>query len=1015
MAGIPALGRAQATRDINGRVIAAGTQDGVPGAIITVVGRLGGAQTNERGNFRLVAPAGDVTIIVRSVGYKRAEVKVPASQATLEVTVSRDPLRLDEVVVTGQATTTERRNATTAVTTVSAEQLTTVQSSSIENALQGKTLGATINMNSGAPGGGGQIQIRGVTTILGNGQPLYVVDGVIIDNTSTPTGANSVTRATGANVASSQDNNVNRLADINPNDIENVEILKGAAASSIYGAKATNGVVLITTKRGSANAPRVQLTQRVGQYRVDRLLGSRRYLNDSSALDASNFNGGGAAATAAVRAACTATSCQYFDYQKDLYGKTSPSFETIATLSGGTQDTKYYASVTNKYDAGTQINTGDKRQSLRVNLDQNLGTRLTATVGLNVSRSFTQRGLSNNDNTFTSPFYLFAYTPALINLNRKDAQGNYTVNPFAGGGSITSNPFQTLSYVGNNEDVYRNIGNGRLTFHAIQTDRNLVDFTVLGGFDAYNQGNAVYSPNFLQYEPNDGFLGTTLQGNALSRQSNGSLNGIWTYTPGPHGLFSFMNTARTSVGLQAEQRDQNAYRVRSRGLVPTIDLINQGTPTIEANKNAVRDQAYYVTEELGLLDDHLNLIGGFRAERSSVNGDRKKFYTFPRVSGSFRVTGERMPALHLDDIKVRAAVGTSGNQPRYGDRDITFNGLGLIGGVNALGAGQTVGNPLIKPEKMTETELGTDMSFLGGRVGFEYTHFDRKITDLLLTAPLSLSSGLTAKIVNGGRLRTTGNEFGLTVVPLRTRDFTWTSRNQWYNFNSTVEVLPVPAFVVASSGFGSAYGRARIAQGYKTTLIWGNLTHADGSVKDTVLADANAKYQMQFGNEFSYKRLTLNFLLDWKNGGYVGNLTNSLFDEGRNSADYDKPFAAGECLKNVATKICNTGGANTLGKFRYEAWNGGGNASVYVQDGGYVKLREVSLSFQVPEKWVQRIPIGTRDARISLTGRNLKTWTDYWGTDPEVNNFGNQNVARFVDLAPYPPNRSFFFSIDLGF
>ncbi|MDQ6828732.1 MAG: SusC/RagA family TonB-linked outer membrane protein [Gemmatimonadota bacterium] len=994
----------------------AASQQGISGATITITGRSGGALTNERGMYRFMAPAGDVTLVVRAIGYKRTEIKVPATTLVADALLETDPLRLDEVVVTGQATTTERRNATTAVTTVTAEQLTTVQSSSIENALQGKTLGATINMNSGAPGGGGQIQIRGVTTILGNGQPLYVVDGVIIDNTSTPTGANAITRATGANVASNQDNNVNRLADINPNDIENVEILKGAAASSIYGAKATNGVVLITTKRGSNNAPRVQLTQRVGQYRVDRLLGSRQFLSDSAALDASNYNGGGAAATAAVHAACAGSGgCKYYDYQSELYGKKNLSYESIATLSGGTQDTKYYASLTNKYDAGTQINTGDKRQSLRLNIDQNLGSRLTANLGLNVSRSFTQRGLSNNDNTFTSPFYLFGYTPAVINLSERDAQGNYPLNPFAGGGSTSSNPFQTLSYVGNNEDVYRNIGNGRMSFHALQTDRNLVDFTVLAGFDTYNQGNAVYSPNFLQYEPNDGFLGTTLQGNILSRQSNGSINGVWTFSPGASSRLHFLTSARTSGGLQAEQRDQNAYRVRARGLVPTIDLINQGTPTIEQTKNAVRDQAYYLTEELGLLDDHLNLIGGFRAERSSVNGDRKKFYTFPRISGSFRVGGDRLPALHLDDIKIRAAVGTSGNQPRYGDRDITFNGLGLIGGVNALGAGQTVGNPLIKPEKMTETELGTDMSFLNQRVGFEYTHFDRKITDLLLTAPLSLSSGLTAKIINGGRLRTTGDEFGLTVVPLRTRNFTWTSRNQWYTFRSTVEDLPVPAFVVANSGFGSAYGRARIQQGYRTTYIWGNLTHADGSVKDTVLADANAKYQMQFGNEFSYKRLTLNFLVDWKNGGYVGNLTNSLFDEGRNSRDYDVPFAAGECLKNVAGRICNTGAATTLGKFRYSAWNGGGQAGVYVQDGGYVKLREVSLSFQVPERWVQRVPLGTRDARISLTGRNLKTWTDYWGTDPEVNNFGNQNVARFVDLAPYPPNRSFFFSIDLGF
>ncbi|MEP6691704.1 MAG: SusC/RagA family TonB-linked outer membrane protein, partial [Gemmatimonadaceae bacterium] len=892
------------------------------------------------------------------------------------------------VTVTGQATTVDRKNAATAVSVVNAEELTRVPAASIENALQGKVAGANIAMNNGAPGGGGQIQIRGTTSILGNAEPLIVVDGVIVSNaTVNVAGINAVTRSSGSGPSATTDNEKSHLSDINQNDIESIELLKGAGASAIYGSKATNGVIVITTKRGRTGDTRVNVVQRLGTFQPERLLGSRHYLNAADALRAK----GTGIDSASVIAICT-PSCPYFDMQKDLFGHGDLSYETIVSASGGSERTKFFMSGTNKLERGTQLNTSSQKQTVRLNIDQSFTERWNASLGASLMRDFGQRGVSNNDNTGTSPFYMLGYTPAIINLNTKDATGNFIENRFQGGGKSTSNPFQTLSFLTANEDVYRGLGSGRLNYTALATDRNTVVLSAIGGIDWFNQDNRVYSPNFLQYEPNDGFLGTAVQGNGVSRQVNSSLNGVWTFTPRSRGL-----TATTSGGLQYEARRLNQYNLRARGLIPGVSNVNQGTQDATQAKNEVRDQAFYGQEEILAFSERLLISGGFRGERSSVNGDRKKYYYWPKGAASFRFVS---PIHWADEVKLRASVGTSGNQPRYGDRDLTLTNLGVVVGQNALGATQTLGNPTIKPEKMTEQEYGVDAAFLQSRIALEVTYFDRTITDLLLTAPLAPTSGLTQQVINGGKITSKGWELAATFNPIRTKSLNWVSRNTYYRVRGRVVSLPVPAFVVPASGFGSGYGRSRISPGYSTTAIWGNL-YRNGTFTDTVIGDATPKFNMQFGNDFTWKALALNVLMDWRKGGDVSNLTQNVFDEGFNSWDYDKPSP-------------DPAIGATLGAYRYNSWRASQNAKTYVQDGSYFKLREVTLSLDVPNRFYRFLP-ATKSVRLSLTGRNLYTWTKYWGLDPDAAQFGNQAVRINVDHSPYPISRSFFFTFDLGF
>jgi outer membrane receptor protein involved in Fe transport len=488
-------------------------------------------------------------------------------------------------------------------------------------------------------------------------------------------------------------------------------------------------------------------------------------------------------------------------------------------------------------------------------------------------------------------------------------------------------------------------------------------------------------------------------------QMNQSVNAVWTWTP----TIPFVNSITTSVGLTAEDQTQKTFRTRGRGLLPTVGLSSGAQETVvEDGRSEFRDQSYYINEQALLFNEALSIAAGVRADRSSANGDREKYYTFPKFSAAYRFEKPFWATQYTDEIKLRASWGQSGNRPRFGDRDLLFANAGIIEGRSGLVAAGTLGNPAIKPETMTETDIGFDASFLGQRLNIEFTRYDRVISDLLLTFPLPPSSGLGQQIVNGGQLSVRGFEFGLSGVPIQRGEFTWTSRINYQSNVQKVDNLLVNGQVVpdfaAPGSFGATYGRNRIASGQISTLIWANAPiGVGGAVRDTIVANSNPIHQTSFVNDFQYGRWTLSTLFDWRNGGYVSNMTNNLWDEGGNSRDFDEPFTPAG------------GTATTKGLYRYYDLFSNGDSRVYIQNGSYLKLREVTATYQVPNAFVNRFLKGAKDMRVSLSGRNLWVKTDYWSYDPEFNNFGNTNFNRFIDLAPFPTSRQFFFSVDIGY
>jgi TonB-linked SusC/RagA family outer membrane protein len=964
-------------RQVTGKVTNASTSAGVAEATLSVPGTEIVAQTGNDGNFVLNAPDRDLVLRIRAIGYKSAQARVPQGQNSIDVTLEPDVFKLEEIVITGQATGVEQRNLANAVSTVSGSELNRAPTSTLESALQGKIPGAYIQANSGAPGGGLQVNLRGVSTIIGDIEPLYVVDGMVVSDVAIPNGANAVTAAQAGGNPRNQDNAVNRIADINPEDIERIEVLKGGSAAAIYGSKATNGVIFITTKRGQLGKPQFNLTQRVGFFERANELGSRTFNSLGEAL---SFSSDTALVTSLFQQG------RSFDFEKELYGHKPFSYETDASVSGGTENTKYYVSALVKDDGGIATNTGYKKQALRSNVDQELGGGFQLQVNVSGTHSLAKRGLSNNDNTGTSPYVVLTATPSFVDLLPTQSGDSLLPSDFPGNPFGNSNPLQTFQFLKNDEDVWRLLGTTSLRWSPIKSAKSNLQFIGTGGVDYFQQDNDFVSPPELQYEPNDQQPGTVVLSKSSNRNLSLALNATHTYNPSGSERGTQWTT---SSGIQFEERRLFATQILGRTLLTGQESPQQAaSQTVLSRIEPVRDLGIFGQEEVLLADRRLLLTAGLRADRSSANGSHDKFFFYPKFAASYRFV---QPFGGVDEIKFRGAYGQTGNRAAFGAL-FSPDTTGTIGGNSGTFIGTRAGDPNLKPERQQEFEGGFDATLGNGRAQLTLTLYQKNIKDLLLERTLAPSSGQINQIFSSGStLRNRGVEASFTVQPVQGKNVNWVVRTTFAANRSKVTKLTVPPYI--TGGFRLSLGTFQIEQDSSPTQIFGLLPGENGAPAQAgKMGDANPDFQMSFSNDIDFHRFTLGFLFDYKQGGDIINLTELLYDSGANSKDF-----------------------LTAGSQRIAAL-GGGDTRPYVQSGTYVKLREVNLSYNLPDRLTSGIfGRSIRTARLSLTGRNLLRFTPYRGLDPEVSNFGRQAIVRNIDVAPFPPSRSFFFSIDLGF
>jgi TonB-dependent starch-binding outer membrane protein SusC len=951
------------TRTVTGTVTAANNT--VPGVTITVKNSTQATVTDANGWFSIKV-SGDASLVISAVGYKTQTIAV-GSQSNLKIKLEEDVSKLDEIVVTGLATSVKRKNLANAVGEISSQELNGVApAQTFDAALEGKITGAYVNQNSGAPGGGVSVKLRGVTSVFGNTQPLYVVDGIYLDNSATSGGLNAVTLAGPGGATSNQDNPSSRIADLRPEDIENIEILKGASVAAIYGSKAAGGVIIITTKKGKQGKTNVTLSQDIGFSSPIKLLGTRQF----TAQTAASLPGDPATLTQMFNDA--QSKGQIYDYEKEIYDHKPLAINTHLSINSGTDRTSYYFSVGREDDGGLVDRTGYNNTNVRLNLDHKLTDDIKLGLTTNYINSSADRGIFGNDNSGTSIGIALSSTPQFAQLH-PDAAGNYPNNPFA-----ASNPLQTIALMQNNESVNRFTMGANLDISLQKSDKSNTKFIARGGFDFYNLQTDVLFPSVLQFEAIN--KGQSIQGFTKNLNTNYILSLVNTWSPA--GKFSLTSSA----GITGETGNyNNLLDVASQVISGQSNVSQAGSLNATQNRTKYLNNGIFIQEE-AIIANSVTLTGGLRFDQSSNNGDVSKYYLYPKAGISFNLTDMGLIKQGLfESVKLRAAYGQANNVPAYGSKFTAF-GIANISNPGLL-VSTIAGDPNIKPERQTEFETGADFSLLKGRLGFEVTYYAKDINDFLLQTTPPPSSGYSLLWINAGNLTNHGVELGINARPVEATNIVWnTSINFWFN-RSDVTKLVVPPVQLGSLG-GVLLGTYQIQQGKSATQIIGLNGQGVG-----VLGNAEPRFQMSTYNEITFfKKWSLRFLLHWKYGGQNVDVTYLENVFGSTSADYDKKTSSG--LPYGVTELMKIGS----------------DAHQTVENSSYLRFREIGLYYTI-----SKLPVSfIKSANVGVSLHNYFTITKYRGYDPEVSNFGT-GFSSGVDVDPYPSSKQAALHVSLNF
>ena len=990
-----ALAAQQATGTVSGRVTDASVGRGLPDVAVLVTGSRLGTLTGPNGEYTISGvPVGARTLTIRRIGYQpttETVTVVPGATATADVALHVSAVNLSEVVVTGTGTATEKRKVGTSIATIDSSLISRAQATTVDQAMQGKIPGAQITQNSGSPGGGGiSVRLRGVNSFISGSDPLYIVDGVIVDNESGQLAD-----------LGGRSNPQNRLADLNPDDIEHIEIIRGAAAAALYGSRANNGVVQIFTKRGTSGKPRFTSTTRWGTSQLRQQQPFNFYPFDVNGLPITRFN-----------------------YQDDIFHR-APSWEQDVTVEGGNDQTRYFMSGNFANEDGIMRSTSSRRTGARVNLQQQLAPTLVANVTsnyINTNNEIQAFGEQNDYGIMGSLFF------APTNVDFRPVNGVYPLPPALG-----TNPLLAIDRIRNPQSIERFIGSTKLTWTPLTN--LLFDYTI--GLD-----NVGFTQN--QFVPRNAVLGTAplATGRAQSVAENNRIvnqDALSSYTWRPMGSFDM----RTTAGLNYTSQRVRITSATANGLAPVGDLVSAGSVFSAAQTDVqLRTLGFYGQHELAFRD-RLFLNAAVRWDASSTFAPSERWQAFPKFSASYVVIDNKPGA--LNNLRLRSALGWAGSQPgilNAYSQFVSFTQLpfaGRPGFVNDV----TFGNPNLKNERAREWELGGDVGFLGGRVSTEATYYNRLVSDLLFFRPLPTSTGFSRQFFPIGTMSNKGLELLLRTTNVDNPNLQWTSTMTYAHNKNLVESLNIQDFqsaggypnrIRAGEPAGVFYGSYAARNCQTGALLLDSLGRyrrsnqtadmgatvairealSGGSCNDSlnkVIGDPNPKWMGSFLNEFTLaKKVRVRALLDGVFGNKIMNLSTRAQNAGiaSNSKSYER-----ELLPYGDPRKLPPGfNARTQGIFEY-----------WIEDGTFVKLRELSASYTLDGLGVRRY---FRDGiDLTLSGRNLAVWTNYSGYDPEINLFGTNaggigsvqttSADRGFDFGGYPIPRVWQLSARITF
>jgi len=1059
LVALPALAVAQDAVTITGRVSSA--EGGAPlgTASVTVEGLGSVTLTRDDGRYTLVVPAArahgqQATITARLIGYKaKAATITLAGNVTQDFALDVNPLRLGEVVVTGVGLSSTAEKLGTAISTVDSSLITRSHENNVVEALAGKSPGVSVNSQSGDPGSSSYIRIRGIKSLSGDAQPLFVVDGVPIDN-SVMTAEDPT-----AGVAAP-----NRAADINPNDIETVTILKGAAAAAIYGARASDGVILITTKSGHAGGTHYSLGSNYSFDDVNRKIPLQTDYSQGSGGHTAVCGAPGCRLSSSSYGALITAGTPTYNHFDEIF-ETGHNSDNTLSASGGNDKTVFYLSAGYTDQQGVIVGPNDnyKRTTLRLKASHHLFDRLT--VGGNISYvdgrgQFVQKG----SNTSGLMLGAMRTTPTFNNVQYLDSttqtQRSYRYpepvlfDNLSGRGY--DNPFFVIYQDLNTAETNRAYGNVNLNYDA--TDWLKIDYTL---------GADYYSNQLLdaQAQSSSAFAAGQVfrtDGNNLQIDHNLTATLSHTFNPSFSGTFT--------LGQNLNARRFRETDVNGQGLVAATPFNLQNTtawiPT--EFKSLVHSESYFGQATADIYNQ-LYLTAALRNDGFSTFGQSNPRAWYPKASAAWTFTnvlGKTDQKGVFSYGKLRASYGETGKEPGvYATNTVLipggFFGTGFGDFLNATQQGDgglfssgALGNPNINPEREKEFEGGVDLGFLDQKVDLGLTYYKNNSVDVILPLPIPYSSGFSTQLKNGASLRNIGYEMSLNARPITRPNFSWDFGVQWARNTTKVVSLSGAEFVENVAQFGGTFAGAtgaatlgsdiglrgndfvRCGRGLIVDGVDIDATSCQGAAKnalyidatgfpvfdptDRVISDPDPHWTGSIRTSFHVAKFQFSALVDHKQGGDVWNGTRGALYNFGTHKDTDirgQTLTFGKDYPYLTGPVAGPGAGTPVvidqGWFQGNGSGFVGPSSQFIEDGTYTKLREISVAYTFDGKWVPNL-IGLTSIDLRLAGRNLATWTKYKGIDPETNLAGAAFAVQGIDYFNNPQTRSIVVSVGLN-
>ena len=1069
VAAVPASARAQAQEltTVSGRVTSAG---GAPlaGASVGIPALDVGAIADASGNYRFTIPGARVTpqpvaVTARVIGYQPQTVQVTLTSggtATQNFTLTQNPLRLGEVVVTGAGTVSSAERLGTVRTSIDTTAIRRANEPNVLQAIAGKAPGVVVTQQSGEAGASSKVIIRGLNTIQGTGNPLIVVDGSPINNQTLSTSATTASTVS-----------PNRASDLSPEDIESVEVLKSGASAAIYGARAGQGVILITTKKGRSGQARYSLRSTVTSDEVTQLPDLQREFGQGSNGVAASCPAAGCTVTLTGNSwgAPIAAGTPTFDQAGSVFDRGN-LLDNALTVSGGNERTQYYLSGTSNYQNGIIAENNDfyRRNTVRLNANQQVVSGLR--VGANIQYAdVRQGGIQKGSNTsgltlgaWRSPatFDNTVYIDTVTGLHRSY---RYPI-PTATSQTRTrgyDNPFFVINQQQNTSDVGRVFGNVNINYDP--ADWLSVRYTL--GSDYTSDERIESQPKTSSNNPE----GQVIRANFVNRQVDQNLTASGTHSVGE------ILDLRATLGTNLNERFFRQNYVTGASLVADQPLVPENTITITPDdyKSRVRGQSYFGQLQ-ATYAEQLTLTGAVRNDGFSTFGRANRRAWFPSAQASWVFTNAVKLGDVISDGKLRAAFGQTGTEPGVylttGFYSTAFQGLGGWGdqlysvqnGRGSLVTADRLAQDSLRPERQNEFEGGIDLGFLQNRADVSFTYYNRVARDVIFDLPVPASSGFGIQAANAGKIRNEGVELSLNLRPIQTADYDVGLGFQFArNKNRVLQLrgsnavdLPTGGYFTgtyASAVEGHAVGVfrggdfVRCRYGEESVTVGGvdvnAACQAAGAAEGTlfigangfpvddatlrVIGDPNPDWTGAVRPTFRFRKVNVSGLVDIRRGGDVWNGTKgALYNFGTHgdtrirgdTVIFGQNYTPG---RNDATPVATVGpGAGkpvVIGQTWYTTTGSGfgTTSSQFIEDGSFVKLREIAVGYTLDQPWVRsRLGLTTVDVRVA--GRNLQTWTDYTGVDPETNLGGAEVGAQGVDYFNNPQSRSFVFTIGLN-